>query len=147
MISLVGKSTSPDRSRILLISPPPVNTIDRRADLASRDPPLELDRDFEVTRSYAEAVRNVAREEGVAFVDAWTKIWKAAGEQEIGLKEFLKDGLHLNAAGYDVGYSTCRNQLTLLIKLSQIVYEELVRVIAMEYPDVHYDNIPFVFPW
>jgi len=90
-------------TRILLISPPPVNTFDRRAELASRDPPVELDRDFEVTKRYAEAVRKVAKEEGVAIVDVWTKIWEAAGKQEIGLKGFLRDGLHLNAAGYDVG--------------------------------------------
>jgi lysophospholipase L1-like esterase len=103
MISHTRGSNHTSDTRILLISPPPVYTFDRRAELASRDPPAELDRDFEVTKRYAEAVGNVAKEEGVAFVDVWTKIWEAAGKQEIGLKGFLRDGLHLNAAGYDVG--------------------------------------------
>lgn len=79
-----------------------MNTIDRAADLAAREPPLVLDREFEVTREYARAVERVAREEGVAFVDVWSRIWDAAGREEGNLKGFLRDGLHLNAAGYAV---------------------------------------------
>jgi len=132
MVSFVKSlnSNNTPKTRILLISPPPVNTIDRAADLAARNPPLQLDREFEVTRRYAQAVEQVAREEGVAFVDIWNRIWDAAGHEEGNLRTFLRDGLHLNAAGYS------------------IVYEELIHVIGREYPDVHFDNLPFVFaPW
>ncbi len=107
MISLAksSNSTSPDNTHethILLISPPPVNTIDRAADLTARDPPLQLDREFEVTKRYAQAVEQVAKEEGVAFVDIWNRIWDAAGHEEANLEKFLGDGLHLNAEGYAV---------------------------------------------
>lgn len=103
MISFVKSCDSqPSGTHILLISPPPVNTIDRAADLASRDPPLQLDREFEVTKRYAQAVEQVAREEGVAFVDVWNKIWDAADREEVNLRRFLRDGLHLNAEGYAV---------------------------------------------
>ena len=105
MVSLVKSSSSETQTRILLISPPPVNTIARRADLASRDPPQELDRDFDVTRRYADVVADVAREEGVAFVDVWNRIWDKAGREESGLTKFLVDGLHLSGEGYAVSFS------------------------------------------
>lgn len=61
-----------------------------------------LDRDFEVTRAYADAVREAAREENVALVDVWTRFWEAAGKQERGLERVLWDGLHPNPEGYSV---------------------------------------------
>ena len=89
-------------TRIILISPPPVNTHARKAALEARDPPLTLDREFEITRAYADAVRDVAAAEGVAFVDVWTAIYEAADKHETNLDKFLGDGLHLNEDGYDV---------------------------------------------
>lgn len=79
-----------------------MHAFDRAADLASRDPPWPLDREFAVTRRYAEAVGEVAREERVGFVDVWNRIWEAAGREEDNLRRFLVDGLHLNAEGYAV---------------------------------------------
>lgn len=32
------------------------------------------------------------------------------------------------------------------VKTSQVLYHELIRVIAEKYPDVHYDNVGYVFP-
>ena len=92
---------SPD-TRIILISPPPVNTYQRRANLESRDPPRLLDRNFETTRAYAQAVRDVALEKGVGFTDVWGTLWQAAGKREEALSRYLYDGLHLNRAGYKV---------------------------------------------
>lgn len=89
-------------TRIILITPPPVNTHQRRADLESRDPPQKLDREFEVTREYAQAVRDVGAAENVAVVDVWTKLWEASGGDEPALSAYLSDGLHLNAQGYTV---------------------------------------------
>lgn len=97
-------------TRILLISNPPVNTYQRGADLASRDPPRECDREFGVTKLYAEAVVKTAKEEDVAFADVWTALWEAAGEDERALSEYLSDGLHLTAKGYEVlDISMCVN--------------------------------------
>ena len=89
-------------TRILLISNPPVNTNQRGADLASRDPPRKCDREFELTKLYAEAVVNTAKEEGVAIADVWAVIWEAAGKDERALSTYLSDGLHLNAKGHEV---------------------------------------------
>lgn len=90
------------KTRILLISPPPVNTHQRGAELASRDPPRKCDRDFELTKLYAEAVVKTAREEGVTVTDVWSVVWEAAGKDEQALSAYLLDGLHLNAKGYEV---------------------------------------------
>lgn len=90
------------KTRILLISPPPVNTYQRGADLASRNPPRKCDREFEFTKLYAEAVTKTAQEEGVAVADLWSVIWEAAGKDERALSAYLLDGLHLNAKGYEV---------------------------------------------
>jgi len=131
MVTMIKSPQSPRYSpttRIILVTPPPVDTATRRADLESRDPPVPLDRLFDVTESYAEAVREVAASEGVAVVDIWSAVWEAAGKEERGLGQYLADGLHLNGRGYE------------------ILYDALMATIAEEYPDVHYDNIPFVFP-
>jgi lysophospholipase L1-like esterase len=69
----------------------------------SSDPPkLEPDRKFEVTKTYAQTAVQVAKEEGVGLVDAWTALWDAAGHDEKALSNFSYDGLHLNSAGYEV---------------------------------------------
>ena len=87
---------------VLLISHPPVNTYQRGADLASRDPPRNCDRDFGITKLYAEAVVKTGQEEGVPVTDVWTVIWEAAGKEERALSAYLSDGLHLNEKGYEV---------------------------------------------
>jgi hypothetical protein len=105
MVHLVQSAESPYYSpftKIILITPPPVNTHQRVADLASRDPPLELDRLFDTTKQYAEGVKEAAAASKVAAVDVWTVIWKAVGENEEALARYLSDGLHLNADGYTV---------------------------------------------
>lgn len=89
-------------TRILLFTPPPVNTHQRAADLRSRNPPLELDRRFEITKAYADAVKKVGKAEGVAVLDVWTALYSVAGNDERQLEKFLNDGLHLNSAGYTV---------------------------------------------
>jgi len=63
---------------------------------------MELDREFETTRAYANAVKEVAHAKQVAFVDIWTELWQAAGENERALSKYLTDGLHLNKEGYRV---------------------------------------------
>ncbi|PPQ68503.1 hypothetical protein CVT26_003442 [Gymnopilus dilepis] len=141
MVNMIKSPESPRYSpetRIILITPPPINTIVWKADLESRDPPAELDRFFDVTKSYAEAVKDIAREEGVAVVDIWTALWEAAGKEENGLTKVLGDGLHLNEAGYASSSH--------MEHVGQILYDELIKTIAKDYPEVHYDNIASVFP-
>ncbi|TFK27381.1 GDSL Lipase/Acylhydrolase [Coprinopsis marcescibilis] len=133
MVDLVHSPSSPFYSpdtRVILITAPPVNTIKRKADLESRDPPVELDRLFDVTKAYAEAVLEIAREKDVGVVDAWAPMWEGSGRDERELSKYLGDGLHLTEAGY------------------KIVYDSLIQVIAEKYPDVHFERLGFAFtPW
>lgn len=114
-ISMIKSPASPYYSpttRIILIAPPPVNTLQRGAELASRSPPLQLDRSFEVTKSYGQAVLDVASTNSVLVVDAWTSLWEAAGKKEEALSLFLVDGLHLSEPGYEVrGLSSLREMI------------------------------------
>jgi len=70
--------------------------------LAERDPPQKNDRDFDNSKKYAEATKEVGARLKVPVVDAWETIWKAGGEKEEGLTPFLSDGLHLTDKGYAV---------------------------------------------
>ncbi|PCH38484.1 SGNH hydrolase [Wolfiporia cocos MD-104 SS10] len=119
---------SPD-TRVLLLTPPPVNTYQWRERQAMKEPPRGLDRDFAVTQSYAERAAQVAREEGVAVVDIWTRMWDACGRVEEQLSELLSDGLHLTEKGY------------------AIVFDEIIKTISENYPELHYDRLKPVFPF
>jgi len=116
------------RTRVLLFTPPPINTYQRGADLAARDPPQQLDREFDVTRQYAEAVKGVGAEKGVPVLDVWTLLYEAAGRDERKLDKFMDDGLHLNAVGYE------------------LVFNALIDTIKREWPEIHHDALPMVFP-
>ena len=102
MVTDAESSYYSPETKIILITPPPVNTHQWGAYKASKEPPDQLDRHFETTKTYAEAVKDVAKKEGVQACDIWTAMWKAAGEVEEELKRFMTDGLHLNADGYQV---------------------------------------------
>ena len=82
-------------TRIIILTAPPVNTYQRGADLAARDPPRALDRLFDVTKQYATAAREVGETEGVPVVDVWTMLWEACGERgtkagEISIRRFAR---------------------------------------------------------
>ncbi|KAI0048543.1 SGNH hydrolase [Auriscalpium vulgare] len=131
MVRLVASPTSshyaPD-TKIVLITPPPVNTVQRGANLAGREPPLELDRTFERTREFAEEVGRVGQSEGVPVVDVWTPMWEAAGKEEKALEGYLYDGLHLNEAGY------------------KIVWEALLATIRKNFAELDKDGMEYIFP-
>ncbi|KAF9650917.1 GDSL Lipase/Acylhydrolase [Thelephora ganbajun] len=116
------------KTRILLISPPPVNTYQRSAELVSRDPPRNCDREFGFTKLYAEAVVKTAQEEGAAVVDVWTVLWEAAGKDERALSAYLLDGLHLNAKGYELAYNAINES------------------IEQSYPEIHHQNLQYAIP-
>jgi lysophospholipase L1-like esterase len=130
LVRMVTSSTSPYHSpftRIILITPPPVNTYQREAELQAKDPPKLLDRTFETTRKYAEAVVDVGKGERIPVVDIWNALYDAAGRDERALSRFLWDGLHLNAAGYE------------------ILYDAIIDTIREKYPELHYDKLQPVF--
>jgi len=133
LVRMVTSPTSPyysPHTRIVLITPPPVNTYQREAELQAKEPPKLLDRTFETTRKYAEAVEGVGEKESIPVVDIWNALYDAAGRDERALCRFLWDGLHLNSAGYE------------------ILYDAIIRTICEKYPELHYDKLQPVFaPW
>lgn len=121
LVEMVRSPTSAYYSpctRIILITPPPVNTHVWRAH-----------RDFKTTESYAQTTKKVGEGLQIPVADVWTMIWEACGKEERALDKYLDDGLHLNAAGYE------------------IVHQAVMRIIEEKYPDIHPDKLKFVFPW
>lgn len=98
-----GSQWYSSETRIILITPPPVNTYQWVEFLRNCDPPKDYsDRQFDLTKQYAEAAKEVGEAEKVPVVDAWTLLWEACGQDEHNLPKFLTDGLHLNAEAYKV---------------------------------------------
>ncbi|KZO95715.1 SGNH hydrolase [Calocera viscosa TUFC12733] len=129
LLTLVRDPTSPYHSpqtRLLLITPPPFSALQRGSILASRTPPEPLDRDQATTRAYAEAVKAVGEAHGVPVVDMYTELWERAGGEE-GMGRFMHDGLHVNADAYE------------------ILYDGILDAVKEHYPELHPDNMPFVF--
>jgi len=125
LIHLVDMVKSPTsayyspHTRIILITPPPVNTYQ-----------WSLGRDFNQTKLYAGAVKEAGQQTGVPVADVWTEIWEAAGQDEKSCEKFLYDGLHLNAAGYE------------------IVFDSIMKIVADKYPEIHHEKLQTVFtPW
>ncbi|CCO26288.1 Isoamyl acetate-hydrolyzing esterase 1 homolog [Rhizoctonia solani AG-1 IB] len=131
---LVNMPTSPSspwyspRTRVILVTAPPVNATQRGGELASRNPPLAPDRTHETTKSYAQAVIDAGDKLGVPVVDLWTALWKEAGETEQGLESLLPDGIHCNERSYS------------------ILYNLLIEAILKHYPELHFDQLPKVYP-
>ncbi|KAG8898359.1 hypothetical protein FRB99_007492 [Tulasnella sp. 403] len=130
MISMVR---SPDsawyspETEIILITPPPINEQARAADLASRNPPIALDRSVANSKLYVDAVTEIGRENGIPVVDMHDPIWTATGGDPDKLAEYLNDGLHLTKAGYT------------------ILYDRLIETIKKSYPELHHDVLPLVY--
>ncbi|GAA5847902.1 hypothetical protein JCM3766R1_003180 [Sporobolomyces carnicolor] len=130
ILDLVRSPNSPYHSPStipILVTPPPVDADVRNHELTSRVPPRVPDRDSELTRQYAVAVRDVAATEKVHVVDVWTAIDDKAKEAG-GLDKYLSDGLHLTGAGYEV------------------VTYEIAKLIIEKLPELHWDKLPQVFP-
>lgn len=111
---------SPD-TRIILLTPPPVNThqwvpamveftgLPAEACLQNRTPAR--------VKTYAEAVVQVGKEAGVPTVNLFDVLWNAAGGVEKDLDKYMSDGLHLSTEGYKVR--------VLVSTLCRMVSEEL----------------------
>ncbi|KAI0702339.1 SGNH hydrolase-type esterase domain-containing protein [Cytidiella melzeri] len=132
LTEIVHTVTSPSseyyspETKVILLSPPPINTIQRAADLASRGQPL--DRSFDHTARYAEVVRQVSAEENVPFVDVYERLWELCGQDEKRLEQYMVDGLHVNDEAYG------------------IIYEDLIQAIRTHYPELDPEYLQPVFP-
>lgn len=125
MIQALGSASSEYYSpstKIILFTPPPIHEGLWLEFLESRDPPVEMDRSWARTRSYADAVKEIAVSLKVPVVDTWEVIWTAAGEKIEALPMFLSDGLHLTPEGYDVrcGLNGASTKLKFIISSSTL---------------------------
>ncbi|KAH8117590.1 SGNH hydrolase [Phellopilus nigrolimitatus] len=131
LIHMVTAPTSAWHSpstKIVLITPPPINTHQRPETVETESGlPGELDRAFAVTAEYAQKVRQIGLQERIPVLDAWQALWDVAGQKEEALNMYLTDGLHLAPAGYSV------------------VYDELIKIIEENFPELHYDRLQTVF--
>ena len=84
------------QTKIILMTPPPVNTFQR---------PDDQFRKFEVAEAYAQAVRDVGSKTNTSIVDVFNLLWIAAKKQQKALEKYLSDGLHLTSEGYRVSHS------------------------------------------
>lgn len=110
-------------TRVLLLTPPPVDEARWEAHCRSRGRPL--DRKNEVTRLYARASKGVAREMQVPVVDLWRRL---GGRNPEAVAPNLGDGLHLSAQG------------------SILVYEAVLTAIEENYPDLAPSQLPMQAP-
>lgn len=142
MVEMITDSSSsryiPD-VKVVLVAPPPVNEVQWKERCEERGNPL--DRSNELTKEYANAVKDVAKQHNVPVVDLWTEITNqvsvhSGNEKPLSngktshrdLSDFLYDGLHLNALG------------------NQVLYQMLMETIKTELPEIHPDNLPLELP-
>ncbi|KAJ2359754.1 isoamyl acetate-hydrolyzing esterase [Coemansia sp. RSA 2607] len=105
-----GSPSYAPNARIVMITPPVVGE-EMWAEQRKRDG-QPMDRRKEVTRQYAEVVRNVAKAREVVCVDLWEATERKVTESEDGYASVLLDGLHLNAAGNRLLFGLLRDAIT-----------------------------------
>jgi len=123
MASMIRSPTSPyysPRTRIILLTPPPVNP---------SQSPQGLNRTPEHARKYADGVKSIGEELDLPVVDVWSLFWGKAGEQEEGLMPLLSDGLHLTKEGY------------------KVVFDGLMDTIRSSYPELTPEKLPYILPY
>ncbi|KAG2188643.1 hypothetical protein INT44_001398 [Umbelopsis vinacea] len=123
-------------TRIIVITPPPVNEVQWKK--RCEDGGGVLDRSNDLAKAYAEAAKDVARKHNVPYVDLWTEIMKLvndsgsaddiadlASEKQHNrdLSEFLYDGLHLDALG------------------CQVLFAALMQTIKLNFPELNPENM------
>ncbi|KAI7852526.1 SGNH hydrolase-type esterase domain-containing protein [Circinella umbellata] len=126
MISMIKSPESPTYNpelRLVLITPPPLNEVQWKKRCDDQGGPLN--RTWEYSRDYAQAVRDVAKERGIVVADLWTKLMDFGTDH---LHEYLLDGLHLNANG------------------NKVTYELLIQTIEQHFSDIHPDNLDMELP-
>ncbi len=89
-------------ARTVLMTPNPLCWTPKLKELYGKAPyrPDDPDGFNTVLESYAEAVRQVAREQHVPLVDVWTLFRNAADKDKNGLGALLLDGMHPNDRGH-----------------------------------------------
>ena len=145
--------------RLILITPPPIDEYRlEETDLVKgiTDPR----RTAEITKKYADAVRDVGVDLGVAVLDIWSVFMEMAGWKEgdplVGSKKvarskvlgrLLADGRLQNEDSMLCVHSLiCSAGLHFLPEAYKVVYDRLMALIHDHWPDQYPETLPFVFP-
>ncbi|KAJ3011871.1 hypothetical protein HKX48_006609 [Thoreauomyces humboldtii] len=128
--SIVSTIRSHDPAiRVLLITPPPLHEGDWNKRCAATDG-RDLDRNVKVTRSYADACKEVGRTEGVPVLDLWEAAFGLGGSYDGDhAQSLLADGLHFNSKG------------------NTLLADSLLKKIAQEWPDMDQAKMKVSVPW
>ncbi|KAH6675978.1 GDSL Lipase/Acylhydrolase family protein [Halenospora varia] len=128
------------KPRVILVTPPPVEEHTRNPfDVSLGFEPM---RTAETTAAYAAAAKKTAKELGVSCVDMWGRMIAEAGwdegevlcgslrrEKSEVLAGFMYDGLHFGGEAY------------------KILFEEIMKVIEEDMPELMPEQIPMVYPF
>jgi lysophospholipase L1-like esterase len=88
------------KMRIILITPPPVNEVQWEKHCESQG--NKLNRTNASVRKYVDCIKDIGRETNIPVADIWSEIMDDVDQNNRDLSEFLLDGVHLNANGYQV---------------------------------------------
>ncbi|KAG0352047.1 hypothetical protein BGZ54_002985 [Gamsiella multidivaricata] len=146
---MVHSPTSPTYSpetRIILFCSPPVD--EARWAIRRKERGMFMDRDKEVTRTYAEACLKIGQEyrdkgrgedgkkqelHRVDVIDTWGLMMQKVEAGERTLEDYLKDGLHLASEGNN--------------DAQQLVFEEIMKIVRTRYPEYDPETMPMHAPW
>ncbi|EFY88381.1 GDSL Lipase/Acylhydrolase family protein [Metarhizium acridum CQMa 102] len=145
--------------RLLLVTPPPIE--ERRLDHRVKSQGyLKLNRSNVVTKQYANASREIAKEMKVGCVDLWTAFMSKAGWQtgdplygsqclpeNDAIRALIHDGRPylILLAGHNSANSHCEG-LHFTPEAYKIFFEEVMKVIASTWPDQMPEQLPYVIP-
>ena len=107
VVAAPGPGGKNSRPRVVLVTPPPVSEPLLRQRNADRGKPVLVDRLNSITGLYAAAVRDVGRSLDVPVVDIFSAFLPGGGPGG-DASPYLRDGLHLNAAGAEKLFSMLR---------------------------------------
>jgi lysophospholipase L1-like esterase len=139
---LSHKAVQAHDPHIILITPPPIDERMCEADDASKGI-HQIRRSAKITAQYAQAVCDLGGKLDIAVCNLWKVFMHEAGwkdgdallgskdvdQSEDGLRSLLRDGLHLTDKG------------------NRVVYEEFLKVVREQWPDMAPEKMDFVLPY
>jgi lysophospholipase L1-like esterase len=162
--TIIQRATVAQSPRIILLNPPPVNEYQLEDFDASKDTP-HPSRTASTTKQYASAAQEVGAALNVPVADLWSAFMKPTGWKEgqplVGSRDAPNNetlaGLFTDGACAYSSFlffvllvSVCLLAIHTGLHLSpagnRIVYEEIMKVIEVNWPDQTPEVLPMVFP-
>ena len=146
------------RPRLILVTPPPIEER-RLEDRVKSQGYTKLNRSNECTKLYADVAREVAGDLGVACLDLWGTFMAQAGWKEgqplygsinlpenAAIRDLIHDGMDPLLSFRHTKATDQHSGLHFTPKAYRIFYDEIMELIAKEYPDQIASNLSYVIP-